>query len=236
MRSDTDVERAVEAELICHPIVDDTDIVVSVKDGVVSLSGYVRNLFHKYGAEDAAKRVAGVAAVANDIELHRGVRRELTDPQIAHDAVSALKRALPLCWERIRPVVRRGTVTLEGTVNAPYQREVAEDTVRRLGQVVAVINALTLAHGVEAVGSGDIKRRVEDCLRRSVSLDPDTVSVDVHGRDVTLRGRVRAWRQHRAAEECAWSAPGVRRVHNELIVNAATKAISCLRINPNGAT
>jgi len=150
MRSDSDVQRAVEAELICHPDVDDTAIVVDVRDGVVTLSGYVPNLFHKYGAEDAAKRVAGVTAVANDIELHRGVRRELTDPQIALDAVSALKRALPLCWQRIRPVVRRHTVTLEGTVNAPYQREVAEDTVRRISQVVTVINALTLARRVEA--------------------------------------------------------------------------------------
>jgi osmotically-inducible protein OsmY len=167
MRSDSDVQRAVEAELICHPHVDDTDIVVKVKDGVVTLSGYVRNLFHKYGAEDAVKRVAGVTAVANDIELHRGVRSALSDPEIARDAVNAIKGVLPLWWERIRPVVRRGTVILEGTVNAPYQRELAEDSVRRLGQVVAVINAITLAHGVGAVESGDIKRA--DCERHNSS-------------------------------------------------------------------
>ena len=148
MKSDSDVQHAVESELSCHPVVDDTDIVVNVKDGVVTLSGYARNLFHKYGAEDAVKRVAGVTAVANDIELHPGVRGELTDPEIARDAVTALKGVLPLCWQRIRPLVRRGTVTLEGTVNSPYQREVAEDTVRRLAQVVAVINAITLARGV----------------------------------------------------------------------------------------
>jgi osmotically-inducible protein OsmY len=145
VRSDSDVQRAVEAELCCHPIVDDTDIVVSVKEGVVTLSGYVRNLFHKYGAEDAVKRVAGVRAVANDIDLQRGLRRKHTDPEIAQDAVNAIKRVLPLCWERICPVVRRGTVTLESTVNASYQREAAKDAVRRLTQVVAVINAITLA-------------------------------------------------------------------------------------------
>jgi osmotically-inducible protein OsmY len=148
VRADSDVQRAVEAELLCHPNVDDTDVVVSVKDGVVTLSGYVPDLFQKYGAEDAVKRVGGVTAVANDIQLQRGVRLHPADPEIARDAVIALKRVLPQCWERIRPLVHRGTVTLEGTVNAPYQREVAEDTVRRLTQVVAVINAITLARGV----------------------------------------------------------------------------------------
>jgi osmotically-inducible protein OsmY len=233
---DGDVQRAVEAELSCHPNVDDTDIVVNVQDGVVTLSGYARNLLQKYGAEDAVKRVAGVRAVANKIELERGVRRALTDPEIAHDVVSALKRVLPLCWERIRPLVRRGTVTLEGTVNAPYQREVAEDTVRRLRQVLAVINAVTLAHGVEVVESADIKRRIEQCLRRSASLDPGTIAVHVNGAQVTLQGRVRAWAEHREAEECAWSAPGVRQVQNELLVNAATQPPTGLRVYPNGST
>ena len=79
MKSDSDLQRAVEAELRCHPDVDDTDIVVNVTDGVVTLSGYARNLFHKYGAEDAVKRVAGVTAVANDIDLHRGLRLNLLD-------------------------------------------------------------------------------------------------------------------------------------------------------------
>ena len=73
MKSDSDIRCAVEAELSCHPLVDDTDIVVNVRDGVVTLSGYARNLFHKYGAEDAVKRVAGVTAVVNTIDLHRGL-------------------------------------------------------------------------------------------------------------------------------------------------------------------
>ena len=151
MKSDSDIRCAVEAELSCHPLVDDTGIVVNVKDGVVTLSGYVRDLFHKYGAEDAVKRVAGVTAVANTIDLHRGLRLKLTDPEIARDAVCALKRALPDCSERIRPLVRQRTITLEGTVNLPYQRQVAEDAVRRLKDAVGVINAITVAHGVDAV-------------------------------------------------------------------------------------
>lgn len=235
MRSDSDVQRAVEAELCCHPNVDDTDIVVSVKEGVVTLSGYVRNLFHRYGAEDAVKRVAGVTAVANDIDLQRGLRCDLSDPEIAHDAVKAIKRVLPLCWERIRPVVRHGAVTLEGTVNNPYQREVAEEAVRRLKQVLAVINALTLAHGVDVNEFGDITRRIKECLRRSGHLDPSAITIESRGADVTLRGSVRTWPEHREVEECAWAAPGVRQVHNELAVTSATQPASRgIRSIPNG--
>ena len=151
MKSDSELQSAVEAELSCHPDVDDTDIVVTVKDGVVSLSGYARNLFHKYGAEDAVKRVAGVTAVANDIDLQRGLRPNLTDPEIAQDAVCVLKRTLPNCWDRIRPVVHQRNVTLEGTVNFLYQRQVAEVAVRRLKAVVGVINALTIAQGMDVI-------------------------------------------------------------------------------------
>jgi osmotically-inducible protein OsmY len=218
VKSDSDIRCAVEAELSCHPLVDDTDIVVNVRDGVVTLSGYARNLFHKYGAEDAVKRVAGVTAVANAIDLHRGLRLNLTDPEIACHAVRALKQALPVCCERIRPLVRQGTITLEGTVNFPYQRQVAEDAVRRLKDVLDVVNALALAESADAIDTAEIKRRIEASLRSSASLDASAIKVEARGADVTLRGRVRARSEHREAEERAWSAPGVRHVHNELVV------------------
>lgn len=160
MRSDSDVQRAVEAELSCHPNVDDRDIVVSVKEGVVTLAGYVRNLFHKYGAEDAVKRVAGVRALANDIDLQRGLRLNTADAEIARDAVTGLQRTLPLCWERIRPMVRHGVVRLEGTVNTPNQRKVAEDAVRRLKQVMGVVNAITVERSVKVLESEDLTRRI----------------------------------------------------------------------------
>jgi osmotically-inducible protein OsmY len=235
VRSDSDVQRAVEAELCCHPNVDDTDIVVSVKKGVVTLSGYVRNLFQKYGAEDAVKRVAGVAAVANDIDLQRGLRGNVTDPEIARDSVAALRRVLPLCSERVRPVVRHGTVTLEGMVNSPEQREAAEDAVRRLKQVLAVINALTLADGADVNEPREITRRIQECLRRGGRLDPSAITIETQGADVTLRGSVSTWPEHLEAEECARAAPGVRQVRNELVVTAAIqRGPGSVRSFPNG--
>jgi osmotically-inducible protein OsmY len=144
MRSDDDIRKNVEAELRCCPDVDETDIAVKVTRGTVTLTGFVRNVFHKYGAEDAVKRVAGVAAVANDIQL-QSLLGAVSDPEIARQAVAAIKRQLPLCWEQIRPVVRQGSVTLEGTVEWIHQREEAEGAVRRLRGVVSVVNSIALA-------------------------------------------------------------------------------------------
>lgn len=235
MRSDSDVQRAVEAELSCHPNVDDRDIVVSVKEGVVTLSGYARNLFHKCGAEDAVKRVAGVRAVANDIDLQRGLRPNLTDTETARDAVTGLRRTLPLCWERIRPLVRHGVVRLEGTVNTPNQREVAEDVVRRLKRVMGVVNAITVEHSVEVLESEDLRRRIQESLRRCPQLAARAINVAVRGSVVTLRGRVRAWSEHRQAAECTRSVEGVRQVHNELIVTATPQPTTRhIRSFPNG--
>jgi osmotically-inducible protein OsmY len=218
---DSDVQRAVEAELSCHPNVDDTDIRVNVKNGVVMLSGYARNLFQKYGAEDAVKRVAGVNAVANNLVSRGGVPVSLADSQIARDAADALRRALPLCGRRIRPLVRQGTVTLEGTVSYPFQREVAGAAVRRLTRVAAVVNAISVEQGPGEVASEDIRRRVEEAVRRSPHLAARAINVLVHGSVVTLRGCVRAWSEHREAADCAWSVSGVQHVHNELQVTVA---------------
>ena len=142
--TDDEIRAGVEAELRACPDVDETDIAVKVTRGAVLLSGFVRNLFHKYGAEDAVRRVAGVAAVANDIQV-QSLPGYVSDPQIARQAVAAIRRQLPLCWEQIRPVVRRGSVTLEGTVEWIYQREEAAAAVRRLRGVVSVVNSITLA-------------------------------------------------------------------------------------------
>jgi len=143
-RADSEVQRHVEAELFCCPDLDDTDIAVKVTNGTVTLTGYVRSFFDKFGAEDAAKRVPGVNAVANAIEVQSRSAASFSDPEIARAAVAALRDALPEGWERVRPLVRRGAVTLEGTVDWNYQRDLAEGAVRNVQGVSCVINAITL--------------------------------------------------------------------------------------------
>jgi osmotically-inducible protein OsmY len=146
-RSDTDIQRQVESELFACPDVDETDIAVKVTDGTVTLTGYARSFFDKYGAEDAVKRVRGVTAVANDIQVHARFPAAVTDPEIARAAVAAIRRALPQSGDEIMPLVRDGVVTLEGVLEWNCERERAERVVREVPGVSTVINAIMLSLG-----------------------------------------------------------------------------------------
>src|SRR5258707_12801529 len=132
MRSDIDIKRDVEAELRWNPDIDATDIAVSVKNGVVTLAGFVRSYGQKYEAEQAAKRVAGVVGVANDIEVRLPIFNQRPDPEIARDAVAEIQSQLPYPSDHVRVVVRDGWVTLEGQVEWNYQPDRAEPPRRRV--------------------------------------------------------------------------------------------------------
>jgi osmotically-inducible protein OsmY len=214
MKSDTDIKKDVEAELQWSPEVNETDIAVKVKNGEVTLTGYVRSYLEKCQAETAVKRVKGVAAVANDIEI-RSLAGGPTDPEIARAAVSALKLELPLTSEGIKTVVQQGRVKLEGKVEWHYERERAERAVRGLSGVVRVLNQIRVE---PRIATQDIKQRIEDAFRRIAQLDADQISVEAQGSDVTLRGEVRSWAERDQAQQTAWSAPGVAKVINELRV------------------
>src|SRR5580693_7718256 len=142
MRSDSDIKRDVENELRWDPSVDATDIAVAVKNGVVTLTGFVRNYMDKFEAEAAARRVAGVVGLANDIEVGLSRADQRPDPEIARDAVAAIMSRLPFSSEHIKVVVDKGWVTLEGQVEWNYQRQDAETAVRRVKGVTGVINTI----------------------------------------------------------------------------------------------
>ncbi len=216
MRSDSDIKRDVEAELRWSPEVDDTDIAIKVNDGEVTLSGFARNYLEKYRAEIAVRRVKGVTAVANDIAV-KPLAGAPTDPEIARAAVAALKADLPLTWEQIKPTVKNGHVSLEGTVEWHYQRERAENAMRHLKGVLGVRNSIRIQ---PSLAPDNIKHRIEDAFRRIAQVDADRITVDTHGSDVTLRGEVRSWAERDQAQRTAWSAPGVTNVKNELTVRS----------------
>ncbi|HEV7139136.1 MAG TPA: BON domain-containing protein, partial [Steroidobacteraceae bacterium] len=144
MRADSDIKRDVEAELKWAPDVLDTDIAVKLTGGVVALTGYAASAHEKYRAEVAVKRVRGVTAVANDLAVRAPLGGMPTDPEIARDAVMALKLELPFAYEDIKPIVKEGRVALEGTVEWHNQRERAEAVVRRLRGVLSVRNSISL--------------------------------------------------------------------------------------------
>src|SRR6185437_1773415 len=215
MRTDSDIKRDVEAELKWAPDVLETDIAVKVTDGVATLSGYAVSAHEKYRAEVAVKRVRGVTAVANDLAVRAPLGGIPTDPEIARDAVLALKLELPYDWEDIRPIVKDGRVALEGTAEWHNQRERAEAAVRHLRGVLSVRNSISLK---PRVAPTEIKHRIEEAFRRNAILDAQKITVDSRGSEVTLRGEVRSWAEHDQAQQTAWAAPGVLVVKNEITV------------------
>jgi osmotically-inducible protein OsmY len=216
MRSDSDIKRDVEEELKWEPNVDATDIAVVVKNGVVTLTGFVRSYAHKLAAERAAKSVSGVIGLANDLEVRVPGADERPDPEIAREVAAELKVWLPASSEHIKPVVKNGWVTLEGEVEWNYQRDYAERAIRWIKGVKGVSNLIRLTPRVTPT---EIKRKIEEAFRRSALIDANRVTVEASGDAVMLGGTVRSWAERQEAERAAWLAPGVTRVDNRITIS-----------------
>ncbi len=215
MRTDAQIERDVKEELKWHPDLDATDIALTVQNGVVTLAGFAKSYLEKYEAEQAVKRVAGVVAVANDIEVRLPNIDQRPDPDIARDVVAALKSSLPLTWDQIKVTVKSGWVTLEGDVDWNYRRTAAETAARPIKGVKGVTNAIRVKPSVEPA---QIKQKIMDAFKRNAEVDANHITVETHGNEVVLEGTVRSWIEREEAERIAWLAPGVTKVDDRIVV------------------
>jgi osmotically-inducible protein OsmY len=215
MKSDTQLLADVQAELDWDPSLDNRDIVVAVKDGVVTLAGHVSAYADKWGAEKAAKVVAGVRAIANEIEVKPG-KAQRPDQETATMAANALKSNVAVPASDIKVIVNDGWITLEGKVVFWYQRNAAENAVRSLWGIKGVSNNIELKPQAKA---GDVKAKIQQAFQRHAALDANKVNVGVINGEITLTGDVSSWSERDEAENAAWAAPGVTRVQNQLSVH-----------------
>ena len=217
MKTDTQLRDDVQAELSWDPAFKASDIGVIVKDGVVTLTGHLSSHAEKYAAERAVQRVHGVKAVAVEMTVKLPFGNERTDADIAMAAERALEWNVLVPDGKIRPVVEKGWLTLQGEVEWGYQRSAAEGAVRDLMGVTGVSNLVKVT---PKLSPADVEKKIHDALSRQADREARRLSISVDGSQVTLRGVVHSWAERDAVQGAAWATPGVSVVVNDLLVDA----------------
>jgi osmotically-inducible protein OsmY len=215
MKTDSQLQQDVIAELNWEPSVHAARIGVEVRAGVVTLAGQVDTYAEKWNAEHATQRVVGVKALATELKVHLKEVSFRNDGDIAGAAEKVLAWTLSLPDGGIKVMVEQGWVTLSGSVDWQYQRETAEDSIRYMLGVVGVTDLITIKPSVSAMA---VKSDIEAALKRVVSADASKIEVAVLGSEVTLTGTVHNWTERETATRSAWGTPGVRNVHDQLTI------------------
>lgn len=213
MRSDEEIRDDIIAELEWDPKIDSTEIGVTVKEGAVTLMGSVESYAEKLAAEQAAKRVKGVRAIAEEIKVRLPSDESVTDEDIAERIAHVLEWNTGIPDSNIQAEVRNGFVTLSGEVEWNYQREAARDLIAGIKGVSAVSNMIKVK---SRVSKTDIAKEITRALQRNADLEASRIKVDVDGGKVTLSGDVKAWYERKLIENAVWAAPGVTQVTDNL--------------------
>ena len=216
MKSDAQIQKDVMAEINWQPMLDAAEIGVSVHEGVVTLTGIVDTYTKKIAAENAAKKVAGVKAVAEDIQVGASPSYNKSDTEIAEAVFNALKWHTAVMEDRIKIKVEKGFVTLEGEVEWDYQRSAAKLAIENLTGVRMINNFITLKPRVIA---SDLKAKINAALHRSAQIDANSIKVEVSGNKVILSGTVHSIKEKEDADDAAWMAPGVSAVENRIVIH-----------------
>jgi len=215
MKSNESLQKDVQDAIKWEPLLNAAEIGVTVKNGIVTLTGTVDSYAKKMEAEDAAKNVLGVSAVVEQIEIKFPNNWNKSNSAIAIEVIDALAGNLAIPKDKIKVKVEDGWVTLEGEVHWNYQKEAAKKTIHTLAGVKGVMNYII----IKPDSQDEVEKEgIELALLRNWSIDDKQIAVDVEGNNVTLNGNVNSIFQKSEAERIAWNAPGVWSVKNNLMI------------------
>jgi osmotically-inducible protein OsmY len=220
--ADKDIQKNITDELAWEPSLRNDDIAVGVREGVVTLGGFVDSYGDKSKAERVAGRVKGVKAVADELEVKLPTGSERADPDVARAALDALQWNISVPHDRIQVKMEKGWLTLEGQVDWFYQKQAAERAVRYLRGVRGVFNLITLS---ARTTPRDVKKRIKDALHRGVEFDAEHITVEVEGSKAVLQGTVRSYAEMKDAARAARNAPGITEVDNRLAITDAFASV-----------
>lgn len=210
-KSDPILQSDVMDELAFDPTVDATNITVTAKDGVVTLAGTVNSYAEKTAAEQAAKRVAGVHGIAEELKIEIPSLHQRNDADIARAAITAIDWSVNVPRNTVTVKVENGWLTLDGEVDWQYQKESAVRAVEHLNGIRGVSNLIVVK---AAATPGDVTAKIRKAFERAAEVDANRVRVEMRDGIVTLRGTVHSWNEHDEAAHAAFSVAGVRAVEN----------------------
>jgi len=215
--ANSQLQHEVLAELEFDPSVDATKLGIMAEDGVITLTGHVPTFSDKWSAERVVKRVHGVRAVANEIDVRLPSTASLDDESIARSGANALNWNATVPRDHVKISVTNAWITLDGTVEWQFQKRAAEEAVRVLAGVRGVSNNIAV---IPKALASDVKTKIEAALKRNAELDARKIQVNAAGATVTLTGEVRSWIEREDAVNAAWSAAGVKNVLDEIRIRA----------------
>jgi osmotically-inducible protein OsmY len=213
---DSTLRQDIIDELEFEPSINAAHIGVAVERGVVTLTGHVSTYAQKAAAEEVVRRVKGVKGIAQEIEVRLIGANQTADDEIVKRVLNSLRWTTLVPQDSVQIEVQDGWVTLTGRVDWHYQRAAAENAVSDLAGVKGFYNNIEVTPDASAA---DVKKRIEDALKRNAEVEAKAIRVEVRDGKVTLEGKVNTWAERRAAERAAWSAPGVRSVEDLLTIS-----------------
>jgi osmotically-inducible protein OsmY len=213
---DQALKRRVLDELAWQPDFDESDIGVTARGGVVTLTGHVKSYAEKHAAEAAAGRVTGVRAIAGEMDVRYSSDVDHDDAQLSRRAFDVISWDLSVPKNRVKVKIEKGWVTLQGDVDWYFQKQAAEADIRNLPGVMGVSNAIEIKPKAQAC---NVEELIKAAFRRNAEFDAENIVIILDGRTVTLTGQVGSYHERTLAAETAWSAPGVAQVHELLTVD-----------------